>query len=177
VTVEIRPYEAGDSEKVRSFFLAVPEEDRTFFKEDVTDPHVIAQRVAGEGVVLLAVDESGDVVGFASLSPGVARASHVADLRLVVAASARRQGLGRRLAQEILVEALRHGFLKVTVDVAADNQSAIDMFRQLGFDPEGLLRCQLRDGRGQLRDVVALAHLVEDQMSAIALAGIAEEID
>jgi hypothetical protein len=50
------------------------------------------------------------------------------------------------------------------------------MFMRLGFDPEGLLRGQLRDGRGELRDVVALAHLVEDQMSAIALAGIAEEL-
>lgn len=176
MTVDIRPYESADADLVRDFFLAVPEDDRSFFKEDVTDPQVIAQRVAGDGVVRLAVGAEG-LVGFASLSPGVARASHVADLRLVVAASARRQGLGRRLAQEILVEALHHGFLKVTVDVAADNQPAIDMFRQLGFDPEGLLRGQLRDGRGQLRDVVALAHLVEDQMSALTLAGIAEEID
>jgi ribosomal protein S18 acetylase RimI-like enzyme len=175
VTVSIRPYEADDADQVRAFFMAVPERDRAFFKEDVADPLVIAQRVAGDGVVRLAVDGD-DVVAFASLSPGVARASHVADLRLVVADSARRQGLGQRLAQELLIEALRHEFLKVTVDVAADNQPAIDMFRRLGFEPEGLLRGQLRDGRGQLRDVVALAHLVEDQMTAMALAGIAEEL-
>lgn len=176
MTIAIRPYHPEDADQVRAFFLAVPERDRAFFKEDVTDERVIAQRVAGDGVVLLAVD-GGGVVAFVSLSPGVARASHVADLRLVVADSARRRGLGRRLAQEILVEALRHGFLKVTVDVAADNQPAINMFRRLGFDPEGLLRGHLRDGRGELRDVVALAHLAEDQMSAMALAGIAEELD
>lgn len=175
MNVDIRPYESTDAEQVRAFFLAVPERDRAFFKEDVTDPHVITQRVAGDGVVLLAVDGR-EVVAFASLSPGVARASHVADLRLVVADAARGQGLGRHLAQEILVEALHHGFLKVTVDVAADNQSTIEMFRRLGFDPEGLLRGHLRDGHGRLRDVVLLAHLVEDQMSAMALAGIDEEI-
>lgn len=175
MNIAIRPYATDDADQVRAFFLAVPESDRAFFKEDVTDPLVIAQRVAGDGVVRLAVDGD-DVVAFASLSPGVARASHVADLRLVVADSARRQGLGQRLAQVLLIEALRHEFLKVTVDVAADNQSAIDMFRRLGFDPEGLLRGQLRDGHGQLRDVVALALLVEDQMSAMALAGIAEEL-
>lgn len=175
MTVAARPFEADDVERVRSFFLAVPERDRAFFKEDVTDPHVMAQRLTGEGVVRLAVD-GGEVVGFASLSPGVARASHVADLRLVIADSARRQGLGTRLAQEILIDALRHGFLKVTVDVAADNQSTIEMFRRLGFDPEGLLRGQLRDGHGDLRDVVLLAHLVEDQMSAMTLAGIENEV-
>jgi L-amino acid N-acyltransferase YncA len=173
--MEIRSYEADDEEGVRAFFLAVPERDRAFFKEDVTDPLVLAQRVAGDSVVRLAVADS-DVVAFASLSPGVARASHVADLRLVVAESARRQGLGRRLAQELLLEALRHGFLKVTVDVAADNQDTIEMFRRLGFDPEGLLRGQLRDGDGQLRDVVVLSHLVEDQMSAVTLAGLDKEI-
>lgn len=175
MTVAIRPYESEDADQVRTFFLAVPEGDRAFFKEDVTDPLVVAQRVSGDGVVRLGVDGD-DVVAFASLSPGVARASHVADLRLVVADSARRQGLGQRLAQELLLQALRHEFLKVTVDVAADNQPAIDMFRRLGFDPEGLLRGQLRDATGQLRDVVSLAFLVEDQMSAMALSGIAEEL-
>ena len=76
----------------------------------------------------------------------------------------------------MLLEALRHGFRKVSIDVPADNAPAATMFQRLGFEPEALLRDQLMDGSGQLRDVLLLTHLVDDQWSGIALAGVEEEL-
>jgi L-amino acid N-acyltransferase YncA len=94
--------------------------------------------------------------------PGIGRSSHVGDLRLIVAAGARRQGLGQRMARLALVEALRRGIWKLIVEVVAKEQGTIDMFLALGFVPEALLRDQLSTPDGDHEDVVLLAHLAEE---------------
>jgi L-amino acid N-acyltransferase YncA len=178
VTADVREVRPEDAEALGEFFAAVPAEDRTFFKEDIGDPRAFADRWISDerSVRRLAVDD-GTVVAFAALSPGVERSGHVADLRLVVAARARGQGLGRALARRMLLEALSHAFRKVTVDIAADNEGAIRMFRDLGFQPEALLRDQLCDPDGQLHDLVVLAHAVDEQWSRMLTAGLDREVD
>lgn len=174
MTLTIQPLDAPQHDELREFFKAIPEGDRAFFKDDVANERVV-ERLGSQGVVRVAVEE-GRILGFASLVPGIARASHVADLRLVVAHEARRRGLGRSLARHMLLEAIWHGFLKVTVDVPVTNEPAIAMFRNLGFDPEALLRGHLRDGLGQMVDVIVLAHFVEEQISHMTTAGLPEEL-
>jgi ribosomal protein S18 acetylase RimI-like enzyme len=177
VTVRVRELGEDDGDALREFFAAVPAEDRTFFKDDVTDPGAGRRWVEDRrSVRRLAVDDDGAILAFAALSPGVERTSHVADLRLVVAARARGQGLGRAVARHMLLEAVRAGFKKVTVDVAAENTGAIQMFRGMGFVPEALLRDQLCDPDGQLHDLVVLAHGVDETWAALATAGIGEDL-
>src|ERR1700760_3692734 len=43
--MDIRPIEAGDSPALSAFFERIPESDRTFLKEDVGDPRVLADWV------------------------------------------------------------------------------------------------------------------------------------
>ena len=65
----------------------------------------------------------------------------------------------------------------MTVMIAADNVGAIDMFRDLGFDGEALLRDHLRSpADGTLRDVVMLAHLVEETWSSMRAGGFEEAL-
>jgi L-amino acid N-acyltransferase YncA len=179
MNAQIRELGSGDVEALQRFFAGVPAEDRTFFKEDVADP-AAAQRWVDDrrSVTRLAVDGEGDgdILAFAALSPGVERTSHVADLRLVVAATARGRGLGRSLARRMLLEAVGAGFRKVTVDLAAESTGAIDMFRGLGFVPEALLRDHLCDPNGELHDLLVLAHAVADNWSAMATAGIGDDV-
>lgn len=165
---------AASPDQLRSFFPGIPEEDHAFFKEDITDERVV-ERLAGHGVVKVAV-EHGATLAFASLSAGLGRSSHVADLRLVVAPDARRRGIGRALARQLLLEAISQGFLKITVDVPVANEAAIRMFVELGFEPEALLRGHLLDAHGGLVDVVVLSHFVEEQRASVALVGLQEEL-
>jgi L-amino acid N-acyltransferase YncA len=167
-----RELTVADAERLRRFLAEVPADDRSFFKEDVTDP-AVADRWLGEhrALRLVVVDEADRVLAFAALSPGVARTSHVGDLSVVVAADARGVGLGRGLTRRMLVEALRLGLRKVTVDVAAKQGGVIEMFRRLGFEPEALLRDQLCDASGELQDIVVLSHFVEDNWSTMLTAG------
>ena len=174
MTAELRELRPEDADALRAFFTDVPSDDRTFFKEDISDAARAAERWIAEqrSVRRLAFEEDGAVVAFAALSPGVERTSHVADLRLVVARQARGQGLGRALARRMLLEAVEHGFTKVTVDIASENEGAIRMFRELGFQPEALLRDQLCDPNGRLHDIVVLAHAVDQQWSGMLTGGL-----
>jgi len=177
MNVELRPLSPSDVGALHTFFGSVPAEERTFFKEDVTDPGVAQRWVADERCVRrLAVDSDGRIVAFAGLHPGVGGSSHVASVTLVVAGPARRQGLGRSLARQMLVEALRQGFRKVAVETAADNVAAVQMFRNIGFEPEALLRDHFYGRDGGLHDIVILAHAVDDTWSTLLAGGIDEAV-
>jgi ribosomal protein S18 acetylase RimI-like enzyme len=171
--MEIRPLEPGDEEAMRRFFGCIPEGDRTFFKEDVTDPAVLAAWTNPDAGRSVAVDGS-EVVGSAALVPLTAWSSHVAELRVVVAPEHRGRGVGRDLSRHAVLEALERGFRKIVVEVVADQAPAIAMFRALGFHPEALLKDHIRDQKGELRDLMILAFVPEEAFQTLAAAGIAD---
>jgi GNAT superfamily N-acetyltransferase len=161
--VRTRELEWRDEDALRRFFQAIPAPDHAFFKEDIEDPAVLRRWVDDErGIRIVAVDDDGDIAAIAAVWPGIGRSSHVGDLRLVVAAGQRRQGLGRRMARLALAEALRRGIWKISVEVVSTQQGTIDMFLGLGFVPEALLRDQLCSPDGRTDDVVLLSHLADE---------------
>jgi pimeloyl-ACP methyl ester carboxylesterase/ribosomal protein S18 acetylase RimI-like enzyme len=137
----VRELATGDVGALQQFFAAVPAEDRTFFKVDVTDPAIAQEWVRGDrSLRRLVTGGDGAILAVGALQPRVGRSSHVAELVIVVAARARRLGLGTMLARQLLIAALDNGARKVIVEVAADNVGPIELFRGLGFEPEALLR-------------------------------------
>ena len=168
--MQIRELEARDEDPLRRFLDAIPPEDRAFFKEDAADPAVVRHWIDDErGVRLAAMDDDGSLGAIAAVWPGVGRSSHVGDLRLLVAAGHRREGLGRSLAREALGAALRRGMWKISVEVVATQQGTIDMFLALGFEAEALLRDQLSTDDG-FEDVVLLSHFAQDAGAGVLLA-------
>lgn len=177
MTHEIREPQSEDMAQLRLFLADVPARDHTFLKEDPADPAVIERWLADTPAVRrVAVDGEGAIVAASALRAGVGRSSHVGDLRLVVSAAARGHGLGRAMAREMLLEAVRHGFKKVSVDVEATHTGVIEMFQELGFRPEALLCDHLCDDEGNLEDVVVLAHAVDQNWSSMMSAGIDEAV-
>ena len=86
-------------------------------------------------------------------------------------------GVGRTMARDMLLHALERGYKKVTVVIPADNTGALTMFQKMGFEPEALLRDQLCSPQdGTLRDVAILAHLVDDNWSAMLTGGYEEAL-
>ena len=55
----------------------------------------------------------------------------------------------RALARHAVREALRLGLSKMVVEVVADQESTIALFRSHGFDPEALLVDHVRDRSGE----------------------------
>ena len=173
--MEIRSLEPRDRDAMERFFARVPEGDRTFFKENVDDPAVLAAWVGPGAGRFIAVD--GDtVVGSAAVVPLTGWSSHVGDLRVVVDPDHRGRGVGRALSQHAVLEALDLGLKRLVVEVVADQESAITLFRSLGFDPEALLKDHVRDQSGTVRDLMILALSVEQSYRAMTTAGLAENV-
>jgi L-amino acid N-acyltransferase YncA len=173
--VEIRQLEDGDRQALRRFLARIPEADRTFFKEDVYEPSVGENWLAPGPARTVAVD-AGEVVGWVNVVPLHGWSDHVGEVRLIVDPAHRGRGIGRALAQRAVVEALTLGLRKVVVEVIAEQEETIAMFRALGFDPEALLADHVRDRSGQLRDLMVLAHSVDDQWASMVTAGVVDDI-
>lgn len=167
-----------DVDALIEFFGAVPEGDLTFVKEDVADPAVVAGWVGTPGRHWLAVGEADDptrIVGFAAVRPYTGWSDHVGELRLIVHPRHRGAGVGKRLARHALADAVAGGLKKIVVELPAEQEPAIAMFSGLGFTGEALLRDHIRDRDGTLRDLVMLAHLVDEAWATLAAVGLAEE--
>lgn len=174
--MEVRPLDAAVVEPLRAFFSRVPESDHSSFAEDVFAPGLIDSWLEDSRARRAVAVEGDDVVGYVAVLPLVGWSSHVGSLRLVVDPAVRGRGVGRGLARHGLLTGLELGLSKLVVEVVADAEPAIGMFQDLGFEPEALLRDHVRDKRGELRDLVVLAHLVEGTWSGMATAGLADEL-
>ena len=165
-------------EPLRRFADAVPDGDVTFIEEDVRDPAVVEGwvRSGDRARRWVALDDGGEVIGLAALLPLVGWSSHVGSLRLVVHPAHRGRGVGGALARHALLQAARLELRKVVVEVVAEQEPAVRLFYDLGFQAEALLHDHIRDRSGELRDLLVLAHHLEDNWSAMASVGVEEEV-
>jgi L-amino acid N-acyltransferase YncA len=175
--MNVRPLDRDDFDGLRAFFSRIPESDRTFFKDDVGDPAVVAGWLHDQrGRRMVAVDDDGVIIGYAAVLPGFGWSSHVGELRLVVDPEYRRHGVGKELARQGLVTSIEMGLAKVVVDVIADHEATIGLFSTLGFQAEALLRDHVRDTHGEVHDLIVMGHLVEDNWAGMVSAGLDDYI-
>jgi RimJ/RimL family protein N-acetyltransferase len=84
---------------------------------------------------------------------------HVADLGLMVAASHRRQGIGRALLEQAIAWAREVGVRKLELHVFPHNEAAIALYESFGFEREGYRRAHYRRGSGYV-DAILMAYEV-----------------
>jgi RimJ/RimL family protein N-acetyltransferase len=108
------------------------------------------------------VAEAGnEVVGRLSVARDPHPASrHVADLGLMVAASARRRGVGWALLEQSVEWAQAAGVRKLELHVFPHNEPAIRLYERFGFVREGLRRGHYRRARGYV-DAILMAYEVK----------------
>jgi hypothetical protein len=70
-----------------------------------------------------------------------------------------------------VLDALEMRLAKLVVEVIADQEALVGMFRTLGFEPEALLTDHVRDRAGELRGLMVLASSVEGHFASMAAAG------
>jgi L-amino acid N-acyltransferase YncA len=175
--VELGP---GHCDALLRFFTALPEGDLTFIEEEVTDPATVRSWAAGDTPRRrwVSVDAGGnEVTGYVAVRRLPGWSDHVGEVRLVVAPSRRGTGLGRELARQALVGAVSAGLSKLVVEIVAEQGSALALFTDLGFSGEALLRDHIRDRDGRLRDLMVLAHHVQETWAGMDTVGIADELD
>ena len=111
--------------------------------------------------VLVAEDEVGTLVGRLSVGRDPHPAStHVADVGLMVAFGARRQGVGKALLEAAVDWARGADVRKLELHVFPWNEAAIALYEAFGFEREGYRKGQYRRG-GEYVDAILMAYEVE----------------
>jgi ribosomal protein S18 acetylase RimI-like enzyme len=172
---DLRRIGPDDAAMVTAFLDAMPEGDRTFFKEEI-DSGTVERWCREDRSPRWILVEDDAPAAMLSIIPGAAWSSHVGELRIVVSPAFRRRGLGRRLSRLGLTEAVRLGLRKIVVEVVADKEGDIEMFTSIGFRPEALLADHILDRNGQPHDLVVLCHDVSEGAASMEVLGLDREM-
>jgi ribosomal protein S18 acetylase RimI-like enzyme len=104
----------------------------------------------------------GDVVGYAKMDhptplPASDHVWHVTGLAVDPHVEGR--GIGQALMETLIDEARARGGLKMTLRVFAPNERAQRLYKRLGFEAEGVLRGEFRQGDALIDDVLMARRL------------------
>jgi L-amino acid N-acyltransferase YncA len=163
--VNIRPATNADRDAIWKIFHEVvatedayafdpnasQEDALTYWFRDDTHTYVAEQDRQVVGSYILRANQAG---------PG----AHVANAAFLVSASARGRGIGRTMGEHCLSEARRLGFRAMQFNfVVSTNESAIHLWKQLGFEIVGKLPGAFRHSKNGYVDVyVMFRSLVAD---------------
>ena len=127
-------------------------DERRFLKAVRRYPHA---------AVFVAEQEDGTLLGRLSIGRDPHPAStHVADVGLMVARDARRQGVGTALLQAAVEWAREAGVRKLELHVFPWNEGAIALYDAFGFEREGYRKRHYLRG-GEFVDAILMAYEVE----------------
>ena len=127
-------------------------DERRFLKALRRYPHA---------AVFVAEREDGTLVGRLSVGRDQHTAStHVADVGLMVALDARRQGVGTALLRAAVDWARGAGVRKLELHVFPWNEAGIALYDAFGFEQEGYRKQHYRRG-GEFVDAILMAYAVE----------------
>ena len=158
--VIIRPLKNDDLEKSFTFFQELPEEDRAYLRVDVTKHDVVKQRIQAmkRGKVKRLVALYGDeIVADGSLElEGHGWKEHIGELRLIVARSFQRKGLGTLMARELYALATSEKIEEIVVKMLQPQVAARGIFKKLGFSEDVTLREYVKDISGTKQDLIVM---------------------
>lgn len=150
--------------------------DLAIIKEDIADDDVRRRWAEEPGERRWVVRDGDQVIGFGALVPQTGWSSHVGEIRIVTHPDHRRRGVGSALAQHLLGQAIGTGLGKVMVEVVSGDDGTLALFQGLGFQPEALLVDHIRGRDGETRDLVLLAHNVDEVRGLIDSVGAADSL-
>lgn len=163
--VTIRRMRPDDVERSYSFFCALPPEDRVYLRTDVTRRDLVERRTTEhdrqrtERVVVVYGDE---IVGDGTLEiQGHGWGDGVAEIRLLVARSWQRLGLGTVIARELFHLASRRQIDRIVARLMRPQHGAHRILRRLGFNEEFLIPEHVRDQDGAWQDLIIMRCSIE----------------
>ena len=160
-SVVLRPLAGDDRARMIAFARALPEADLLFLERDITQPAEvdawIKDALDGRLVTIVAWEDDA-IVGYATFNCGNVRwTRHVAELRVVVAQSARGLGVGRLLLELAFEMVLDLAVTKVIARMTPEQTAALKLFERLGFVEEAVLKEHALDANGVNHDVLVLS--------------------
>ncbi|MBU1627346.1 GNAT family N-acetyltransferase [bacterium] len=169
--VMIRPLEKDDYDNLFEFFHNLPEKDRLFLKDDVTNPETIKgwfKEFDPDKVFPIVAHRGDKIVADGTLHR--ARhgwSKHVGEIRLVVSSEYQSKGLGMKMLDELIHAAMQKGVKKLMAQVAGNQSQVISAFEKYGFIREATLKDHIIDITGMKSDLVIMTRNIDDLIKKI----------
>lgn len=157
-TCVARPLRTQDAKAYHQFWLAVPETDRMFIKERVTDWKVVntwCKHIDLQHTMPILAWSGARVIGDVTLHQdqgGWKR--HIGHISVLVHPDYRRFGLGKLLVQEAVRLARAAGLERVEAEFVGGQAAALRLFGLLGFQPIVRLDDYVKDMQANRHDYV-----------------------
>ncbi len=162
----LRPMSRGDGEKLWEFFQSIPEEDKIYFKDDVTKKETILrweEELDYERVLPILAWDGDRVVGDATLHRRKKGwKSKVGDVRVVIHQAYRSKGLGTALIRELKSIASKSALNYLVAEIIEDQKAAIAAFEKMGFEHKARYEDFVTDWRGKTHNLVVLVYPLFD---------------
>jgi phosphinothricin acetyltransferase len=144
-TITIRAAERRDAEAIRAIYNAEVTSSTVTFDlvpRTLDDQIAWIDQHSGAHPAIVALDEHGAVIGFASLSAFKERAAYATSVEnsVYVHAEHQRQGVGRRLLTELVELGREHGFHTIIARIVGDHATSIALHEACGFELVGVER-------------------------------------
>lgn len=158
--VTIRPMRKKDLDRSHTFFQNLPAEDREYLRVDVTKREIVKKRIramkSGKIKRLVSVVDD-EIVAEGSLEMETnGWKGHIGELRLIVASSLKRKGLGMLMARELYFLAASNKLEEVTVEMMRPQKAAQNIFKKLGFREKAILPDYVKDISGKKQDLIVM---------------------
>ena len=165
-TIELRPMVKDDEKPLFEFLKRLRPMEKLYLRHNVDDPNVVknwAENIDYEKVIPILAFHEKRIIGNAALRRNFdVWSPHVADIRLVTDIDYRKVGLGRILAQEIFLLAIKLRIEKVTASIMEDQDTAIAVFKSMGFEQEAFFKNHVVDWGGKKHNLVIMSHDISD---------------
>ncbi len=166
ISVVIRRLTKKDGPALLAFFRALPDSDRLFLKEDVTQKDVIDRWIKElnyNKVLPLVAEKDSRIIGDATLhfnTFGWHR--HMAEIRCVIAKEHQKKGLATILMRELLSSATEKGVAMISATTVNTQIYAQKVFERLGFNKEAELKGFVTDIQGKKHNLVVMVNDVSE---------------
>jgi L-amino acid N-acyltransferase YncA len=170
-TATIRLQEVHDAEALLAFYRSLPEEDRIFLDDDCTTRAWVdrfIRRSDFDKIIPLVAEAGGKILGHAWLiRTHYGWMAHVGQLRLAIARSCQRHGLGSAMVRELIRIANELGLEKMTVRMMDNQHGAIRAFERIGFRKNAEFPGLIKDVLGRKRNLVIMANDISQIWNAM----------
>lgn len=112
--------------------------------------------------IIFVAEIDSKIVGMLDFSNGFRRRiAHTGEFGMSIAKTARDQGVGAILLQALFNWAAKHEIIeKICLNVHANNERAIALYKKMGFEIEGIRKRDLKYGEGEYVDTIVMGKFV-----------------
>ncbi|MCR9175100.1 MAG: GNAT family N-acetyltransferase [Alphaproteobacteria bacterium] len=144
MTTILRAATVSDAAAIQAIYAPIVETTAISFEEDVPSVEEMARRIEtySQTHPYLVAERDGEILGYAYGSKHRDRSAYrlSVDVTAYVAASARGQGLGKRLYQALLPDLATRGYHAAFAAITQPNAASVALHESVGFTKVGIYR-------------------------------------